>query len=36
MPEDLPTPQKSIQAIEREHMRRLKNKARNNKLILDE
>ena len=36
MPEDLPTPQRSIQAIEREHMRRLKNKARNNKLILDE
>lgn len=28
MPEDLPTPQKSIQQIEKEQMGRLKNKAK--------
>ena len=28
MPEDLPTPEKSIQQIEKEQMQRLKNKAR--------
>lgn len=36
MPENLPTPKKSIQQIEKEHMKRLKNKAKSNKLILDE
>ncbi len=36
MPEDLPTPKKSIQQIEREQMARLKDKARKGKLMLDE
>ena len=36
MPEDLPTPEKSIQQIEKEQMERLKNKAKKGKLMLDE
>ena len=36
MPEDLPTPKKSIKEIEKAHMKRLKEKAKNNNLILDE
>ena len=36
MPEDLPTPEKSIQQIEKEQMARLKEKARKGKLMLDE
>ena len=36
MPEDLPTPEKSIQEIEREQMVRLKAKAKAGKLMLDE
>ena len=36
MPEDLPTPKKSISKIEKEHMKKLKEKAKKNKLILDE
>lgn len=36
MPEDLPTPEKSIQQIEKEQMQRLKNKAKKRKLMLDE
>ena len=36
MPEDLPTPQKSIQEIEKEQMARLKAKAKAGKLMLDE
>lgn len=36
MPEDLPTPEKSIQEIEREQMSRLKAKAKAGKLMLDE
>lgn len=36
MPEDLPTPKKSIKQIEKEHMKKLKEKAKRNKLILDE
>lgn len=36
MPEDLPTPEKSIQQIEKEQMARLKVKAKNGKLMLDE
>lgn len=36
MPEDLPTPEKSIQQIEKEQMARLKAKAKNGKLMLDE
>ncbi len=36
MPEDLPTPKKSIQQIEKEQMARLKEKAKNGKLMLDE
>ena len=36
MPEDLPTPEKSIQQIEKEQMARLKAKARKGKLMLDE
>jgi DNA-damage-inducible protein D len=36
MPEDLPTPGKSIQQIEKEHMARLKAKAKQGKLMLDE
>ncbi len=36
MPEDLPTPEKSIQQIEKEQMERLKAKARKGKIMLDE
>lgn len=36
MPEDLPTPEKSIQQIEKEQMNRLKAKAKKGKLMLDE
>ena len=36
MPEDLPTPEKSIQEIEKEQMTRLKAKAKAGKLMLDE
>ena len=36
MPEDLPTPEKSIQQIEKEQMARLKAKAKSGKLMLDE
>ncbi len=36
MPEDLPTPEKSIQEIEKEQMVRLKAKAEAGKLMLDE
>ena len=36
MPEDLPTPDKSIQQIEKEHMARLRAKAKNGRIILDE
>ena len=36
MPEDLPIPEKSIQQIEKEQMARLKAKAKNGKLMLDE
>lgn len=36
MPEDLPTPEKSIQQIEKEQMERLKLKAKKEKLMLDE
>lgn len=36
MPEDLPTPEKSIQEIEKEQMSRLKAKAKAGKLMLDE
>lgn len=36
MPEDLPTPEKSIQQVEKEQLARLKAKAREGKLILDE
>ena len=36
MPEDLPTPEKSIQQIEKEQMNRLKKKAKTGKLMLDE
>lgn len=36
MPEDLPTPEKSIQQIEKEQMARLRNKAKKGKLMLDE
>ena len=36
MPEDLPTPEKSIQQIEQEQMARLKAKAKNGKIMLDE
>lgn len=36
MPEDLPTPEKSIQQIEKEQMKRLKDKAKKGKLMLDE
>ena len=36
MPEDLPTPEKSIQEIEKEQMARLKAKAKSGKLMLDE
>lgn len=36
MPEDLPTPEKSIQEIEKEQMSRLNNKAKTGQLMLDE
>ena len=36
MPEDLPTPEKSIQQIEKEQMARLKKKKKKGKLMLDE
>ena len=36
MPEDLPTPEKSIAQIEKEQMARLKQKAKNGQLMLDE
>ena len=36
MPEDLPIPEKSIQQIEKEQMARLKRKAKNGTLMLDE
>lgn len=36
MPEDLPTPEKSIAQIEKEQMERLKEKAKKGKLMLDE
>ena len=36
MPEDLPTPEKSIQQIEKEQMERLKKKAKAGRLMLDE
>ena len=36
MPEDLPTPEKSIQQIEKEQMSRIKEKAKKGKLMLDE
>lgn len=36
MPEDLPTPEKSIQQIEKEQIQKLKEKAQNGQLMLDE
>ncbi len=36
MPEDLPTPEKSIAELEKEQMKRLKEKAKNGQLMLDE
>lgn len=36
MPEDLPVPERSIQQIEKEQMKRLKDKAKKGKLMLDE
>lgn len=36
MPEDLPTPEKSIQQVEKEQLARLKEKAKAGKLMLDE
>ena len=36
MPEDLPTPKKGIDEIEKEQMARLKQKAKEGKLMLDE
>lgn len=36
MPEDLPTPEKSIAQIEKEQMARLKKKAKEGTLMLDE
>lgn len=36
MPEDLPTPEKSIQQVEAEQMKKLKQKAKAGKLMLDE
>ena len=36
MPEDLPTPEKSVQQIEQEQMARLKEKAKKGKILLDE
>lgn len=36
MPEDLPTPEKSIAQIEKEQMARLRQKAKSGQLMLDE
>ena len=36
MPEDLPTPEKSIQQIEQEQMERLEAKAKKGNIMLDE
>lgn len=36
MPENLPTPEKSIQELEKEQLKRLKEKAKNGQLMLDE
>ena len=36
MPKDLPVPEKSIQQIEKEQMKRLKDKAKKDNLMLDE
>ena len=36
LPEDMPTPQKSIQQIEKEQMQRLREKAKKGKIMLDE
>ena len=36
MPEDLPTPEKSIQQIEKEQMERLRAKAKAGQIMLDE
>jgi DNA-damage-inducible protein D len=36
MPEDLPTPEKGIPEIEKEVLRKLKAKAKNGQLMLDE
>lgn len=36
MPEDLPTPEKGIQQIEKEQMERLQKKAKAGELMLDE
>ena len=36
MPEDLTVPEKSIQQIEKEQMKRLNDKAKKGKLMLDE
>jgi DNA-damage-inducible protein D len=36
MPEDLATPEKSIQQVEKEQLARLKTKAKAGKLMLDE
>ena len=36
MPEDLPTPDKSIQQVEKEQLARLKAQAKAGKLMLDE
>ncbi len=36
MPEDLPIPKKNIKQIEKEQMKRLKDKAKKGKLMLDE
>ena len=35
MPESLPTPKRSIKQIEKEYMKKLKAKAKRNRLILD-
>mgnify|MGYP005773080111 CR=1 FL=1 len=36
MPEDLPTPEKSIQQVEKEQLALLRSKAKAGKLMLDE
>ena len=36
MPEDMPVPEKSIQQIKKEQMKRLNDKAKKGKLMLDE